>query len=183
MIVPGQKIHTRQIDIATYEGSGDAIIVEGTLRDERLFDSYMATGGKRPPGTIHHMIIRMVVRGPRLVIEDIEVEMPTIPHDACIETLACLDPIRGMSIVSGFTAKVKALVGGTKGCYHLSCLLNAMAPAVVQGAWSALAREPIDLDNYKQMGLERVKNTCWVWREDGPLIQQWRARTGEGPDE
>jgi hypothetical protein len=38
MKTKGQKIHTRQIDIATYEGTSDSIIVEGILRDERLLD-------------------------------------------------------------------------------------------------------------------------------------------------
>jgi hypothetical protein len=176
MIKTGQKIHTRQIDIATYEGASDSIIVEGILRDERLLDNYRPTGEIYPPGTIHHMIIRIEVKGPDLIIDDIEVEMPTIPHSACIETLECLAPIKGMPIVSGFTNKVKDLVGGIKGCCHLLSLLTAMAPAAVQGAWSAMAREPIDPEIYMPMALGRVKNTCWVWREDGPLMKEWSAK-------
>ena len=176
MKTKGQKIHTRLIDIATYSGASDSIIVEGILRDERLLDTYRPTGEIYPPGTIHHMIIRIEVKGPQLVIEDIEVEMPTIPHDACIKTLESLEPIKGMPIISGFTAKVKDLVGGVKGCCHLLSLLTAMAPAAVQGAWSAMAREPIDPEVYMPMALGRVKNTCWVWREDGPLMQEWSSK-------
>lgn len=172
-----QKIHTRTIDITTYAGSSDSIIVEGILRDERLLDSYRSNGEIYPPGTVHHMVIRMEVKGPQLVIEDIDVEMPTIPHDACIETFESLVPIKGIPIVSGFTAKVKKLVGGTKGCHHLMALLTAMAPAAVQGAWSAMAREPIDPEIYMPAALERVKNTCWVWREDGPLVKEWSAKS------
>ena len=171
-----QKIHSRKIDIATYEGTSGSIIVEGLLLDERLLESYRPTGEIHPPGTIHHMIIRIEVKGPQLVIKDIDVEMPTIPHHACIETLESLAPIKGMSIVSGFTAKVKALLGGTKGCCHLLALLMAMAPAAVQGAWSAMAREPIDPNAYLPMAVARVKNTCWVWREDGPLMKEWNAK-------
>lgn len=176
MIKSGQKIHTRKIEIATYEGTSDSITVEGILRDERLLDTFRPTGEIYPPGTIHHMIIRIEVKGPQLIIKDIEVEMPTIPHDACIEALRSLEPIKGMPIVSGFTAKVKDLVGGVKGCCHLFALLTAMAPAAVQGAWSAMAREPIDPEIYMPMALGRVKNTCWVWREDGPLMQEWSAK-------
>ena len=79
MIQKKQKIHTRKFDIAIYEGSDDSIIVEGILKDDRLMESYRLTGECMPPGTIHHMIIRIEVRGPHLVIEDIEVEMPTVP--------------------------------------------------------------------------------------------------------
>jgi hypothetical protein len=99
--------------------------VEGILKDERLFESYRPTGEKTPSGTIHHLIIRILVRGPQLVIEDIEVEMPTIPHALCRETLECLLPVKGMPIVRGFTSKVKALVGGPKGCNHLFDVNNS----------------------------------------------------------
>jgi hypothetical protein len=168
-----QKIHKRSIDITIYEGGADAVILEGVLRDERLLESYRPTGEVYPPGTLHHMLIRMRVRGPRLVIEDIEVEMPTIPHAACDETINSLEPVKGMAIVSGFTSKVRKLVGGVKGCNHLLTLLTAMAPAAVQGAWSAMVREPIDPEVYMPAALERVKNTCRVWREDGPLVKEW----------
>jgi hypothetical protein len=48
-----------------------------------LVETYRPTGDTHPPGTVHHMIIRMEIKGPKLVIEDIEVEMPTIPYEAC----------------------------------------------------------------------------------------------------
>jgi hypothetical protein len=174
MIKKNQKIHTRNIDIATYEGCDDTIVVEGILKDERLFESYRPTGETTPSGTIHHLIIRILVRGPQLVIEDIEVEMPTIPHALCRETLECLLPVKGMPIVRGFTSKVKALVGGPKGCNHLLTLITAMAPAAVQGAFSALARKPIDPGADLKGTLGRFKNSCWAWRENGPLIERYK---------
>lgn len=166
-----RKIHTRKIDIAIYEGSDDAIVVEGILKDDRLLDAYRPTGGRDPSGTIHHMIIRIEVKGPRLMIEDIEVEMPTVPHEFCRETLECLAEVKGMPIVSGFTRKVKALAGGPKGCNHLLTLLAAMAPAAVQGAFSAMVSRPIDPGPKIRGTLERFKNTCWAWREKGPLAE------------
>lgn len=176
MNTKGRKIHSRQIQITTYEGATDSIIVEGILHDERLLDTYRLAGEIDPPGTIHHLIIRMEVKGPSLTIEDIAVEMPTIPHEACIETLDCLAPVKGMPIASGFTAKVKDLVGGINGCCHLLALLTAMAPAAVQGAWSAMAAEPIDPATYLPVALDRVKNTCRIWREDGPLMKDWKEK-------
>ena len=160
-----QKIHTRQIQCATYKCSHDTFIVEGVLKDERLADSYGPVG-LRSPGTIHHMIIRMLVKGLYLLIEDIEVEMPTLPNEYCIETIKCLEPIKGMQIVSGFTSKVKSLVGGVKGCVHLVALLTAMAPAAFQGVFSGMDRK------FKAPGIigQKMENTCWVWRSDGPLM-------------
>jgi len=163
-----QKIHTRQIDVATYKCTSDSFIVEGVLKDSRLADACGPTGKLFPPGTIHHMIIRMQVKGPDLFIEDIEVEMPTLPNEFCIETINCLEPIKGMRIVSGFTSKVKKLVGGVKGCVHLVALLTAMAPAAFQGIFSGMDRK------YKtpEMVSKSMENTCWVWRSGGPLMNR-----------
>ena len=44
------------------------LIVEGVLKDERFGPSHLMTGEIRPPGTLHHMIVRMVVAGPGLGI-------------------------------------------------------------------------------------------------------------------
>ena len=41
------------------------------------------------------MIIRMEIKGPKLIIEDIEVEMPTIPYEACLETLDYTESAEG----------------------------------------------------------------------------------------
>jgi hypothetical protein len=170
-MIQKKKIHTRKIDIVIYEGSEDSIIVEGILKDDRPLDSYRLTGERIPPGTIHHMIIRIEVKGPQLIIEDIEVEMPTVPHEVCRETLDCLKPVKGLPIVSGFTRKIKTLVGGPKGCNHLLALLTAMAPAAVQGAFSLTASKQKDPKTKASGNMERLKNTCWAWRGDGPLMK------------
>lgn len=174
MIEKKQKIHTRSIDITTYEDTSDSIVVEGILKDDRLLESYRIAGERIAPGTFHHMIVRIKVRGFQLVIDEIEVEMPTVPHDVCLETLRCLEAVKGMSITPGFTSKVKALAGGPKGCNHLLTLLTAMAPAAVQGAFSAKAREPLDQKTSALIALKRLRNSCWVWREEGPLIEKYK---------
>lgn len=166
-----QKIHSRKIDTSIYEGASDTIIVEGSLQDGRYFDSYMLSGEVRPPFTVHHMIIRMELQVPELVITDIEVEMPAAPNAACLEIRQCLAPVKGMRIAAGFTARVRKLVDRKTGCTHLQALMAAMAPAIFQGAWSARIREPLDPEIYVGM-MGKLKNTCWAWREDGPLVEK-----------
>lgn len=169
-----EKIHTRRIEVATYDCGRDGIIVEGKLKDDRLQAIYRPTGEHIPAGRVHHMIIRMQVRGPNLTIEDIDVEMPTVPYEECIETLTSLEPVIGMQIASGFTNEVKDLVGGVKGCAHLVALLVSMASAAVQGAWTAVSRRPANHSGYRDRAIEAIVDTCRVWRRDGPKFKNHR---------
>ncbi|BBO75912.1 hypothetical protein DSCW_33290 [Desulfosarcina widdelii] len=166
-----QKIHNRRINTAIYEGQSDTIIVEGTLKDERFCDSHMVTGEIRPPFTVHHMIVRMELQLPDLTILDIEVEMPSVPHESCREIRECLEPLKGLCIAAGFIARVRKRIDRKQACTHLLTLVTAMAPAAFQGAWSARIRQPVDPETYAGM-LSKLKNTCWAWREDGPLVEK-----------
>jgi hypothetical protein len=166
-----EKIHTRRIEVATYDCGQDGIIVEGKLKDDRLQEAYRPAGEHVPPGRVHHMIIRMHIRGPNLTIDDIEVEMPTVPYEECIETLTSLEPVKGMQIASGFTNDVKELVGGAKGCAHLVALLVSMASAAVQGAWTAVSRRPAEQSGYRDRAMQAIADTCRVWRKDGPKFK------------
>jgi hypothetical protein len=60
---PGKIIHNLKIDIATYKGEADSVIYEGILHDEPLVETYRPTSELRTSGTVHHMIIRMEVKG------------------------------------------------------------------------------------------------------------------------
>jgi hypothetical protein len=172
-----RKIHGRRLEIATYDYGSDAIVVEGRLTDNRYQNVYYFSNNEiRPPGVVHDLVIRMKVRGPELVIDDIDVDMETIPRKDCRMLLDALKPVIGMKIRAGFTEAVKEKVGGAKGCTHLAALLLAMAPAAVQGAWSALARQPVDPAKYGIAALGFLENTCWVWRSDGELMRELREK-------
>jgi hypothetical protein len=167
-----KKIHGRNIEISTYVHGPDAVVVEGRLTDNRLKQTYYLSGECRPPGIVHDMVIRMIVRGPGLAIEAIDVEMQTVPKEDCREVENALQPVVGMNIRSGFTEKVKTLVGGANGCSHLVALLLAMAPAAVQGAWAAVVQHPVDRASVSGAALKFLENTCHVWRSDGPALTE-----------
>jgi len=168
------KIHTRQINVTTYDTDEDAIILEGTLQDKRLQTVHRATGKIVPPGTVHHMVIRMRVKRPQMIIADIDVDMPTVPHAECPETHNSLSPVVGMRISGGFSNRVKDMVGGAKGCAHLLALLVSMASAAVQGSWTALSRNPEIPPGYLEKAVNAIVDTCRVWRKDGPKLKAYR---------
>ncbi|RJP93673.1 MAG: DUF2889 domain-containing protein [Desulfobacteraceae bacterium] len=173
-----KKIHDRTIEISTYVHGSDAVAVEGRLTDNRLRQTWYLSGESRPPGIVHDMVIRMVVKGPGLRIEALDVEMLTVPKEECREIVAALQQVVGMKIRAGFTEKIKSTLGGAKGCSHLVALLLAMAPAAVQGAWAAVAQNPVDRAAVSGAALKFLENTCHVWRSDGPAMKGLKETLG-----
>jgi hypothetical protein len=173
-----RPVHTRSIEISTCEYETNAVLVEGRLVDNRHCTTYYLSGEARPPGIVHDMVIRLVVRGPDPTIESVAVEMKSVPRQECLETEDSLAWLAGMQIRSGFTEQVKAAAGGAKGCSHLVALLLAMAPAAIQGAFAAMAQQPLNLDSYGGQALHFLENTCRVWRSDGPAMEDLRKKKG-----
>jgi hypothetical protein len=173
----GKKLHTRKIDVTTYDYDGQRIIVEGVLKDDRFQDSHGITGETFPQGVIHHMVIRLLINCSNLLIEDVDVDLVSVPREECRETIDCLAPIKGLTVTKGFTSRVKKAAGGTKGCTHLVELMQAMAPAVFQGFGAHQSQQPVNLDSDRaKMLLQFLVNTCHVWREDGPFVEMVRDR-------
>ena len=170
--IKGEKIHSRNIEISTHEGGEDDIVVEGRLKDDRLVPTYHISGNVRPPETVHHMTIRMRIDCSTMTIQDVHTVMPTVPHEECDQTVKSLDKLKGMQVAPGFTSKVKSALGGRRGCVHLTTLVLAMAPAIVQGFWTHRRRKPADGQISSDLMESYLLDTCWVWRREGPLAGQ-----------
>ncbi len=171
-----ELVHGRDIAIRTYDLGGERILVEGRLKDER----HRPRSGEtfEGPFLVHDMVVRMTVQGPRMSIQAVEAQMPQHPREGCTEVLPWMQRLVGERIVSGFTQRVKELVGETRGCAHLTSLFIAMGPAAVQGYWAAYGvdRSQIRIDDPRILG---VVNTCYLWREDGPLVEALRGAERE----
>ena len=169
----GNRLHSRSIEIVTYECDEDHIIVEGRLRDDRLVEIYHAAGEKRSPQTVHDMKVQVQIDCRTLTIEDVRTEMPGVPHDGCDQTSESLNKLKGIRVAPGFTSKVKRALGGTRGCLHLTTLVLAMAPAIMQGFWVHGSRDPGSRQITGDMIENYLVDTCWVWRRDGDLIKKF----------
>ena len=100
------------------------------------------------------------------------ISMPGVPHEECAQTAVSLQKLQGMRIVPGFTSKVKQLLGGKQGCLHLTTLVLAMAPAILQGFWAFRNRHPEGRKISSELMDNYLLDTCWVWRRDGPLVKR-----------
>ena len=158
----------------TFDLGNHRILVEGNLVDHH----YRATSKGTPAGLepVHNMTIRLKVRGPGMVIEEAEPAMPYHPRKECPEVLPAFRNLKGLQIAPGYTMKVKKLVGGVRGCAHLTSLVIAMGESAVQGYWAAYdaERRRTGLD---EQTIRKFINTCHLWKEDGPIIKKLRERS------
>jgi len=169
------ELHTRKMNLSTYDADDNCIVLEGELIDSNLIELTRISGDiLKPGGIVHHMIIRLLVGPPGLTIKDAEAEMPHYPHEECIETRKSLEKVIGISIESGFSENVKKILGGSKGCSHLNALLITMGSEAVQGYYTKVLRTPyISVhDKYKKSETKKMKDKCFVFRKDGPTYNE-----------
>ena len=162
------KIHRRNIEISTFLQGPEDIIIEGKLIEDRLCAYYHLSGDRCEPHTVHHMEIRLRLECATLTITEIQGRMPGIPHPECDQTLDTLAGVRGLRLAPGFTSRIRKMMGGNRGCLHMTTLLLAMAPAAMQGFWTKQAQTPRIDDLSPEMMQDYLIDTCWVWRKEGP---------------
>jgi hypothetical protein len=165
-------VHDRKFSIKTYDLGKQRLLIEGRLLDQRYRSR--DNEDEELPKVIHHMVVRLTVRGAELLIEEAEAEMIRHPREECPVVLPWIRKLEGLKIAKGFTSKVKEIVGDTQGCAHLTSLVLSMGPSAVQGYWAAygVEREKISL---RDEAVKKVINTCYVWREDGPLVKELKG--------
>lgn len=169
----GKKLRMRRIDVTTYEYDEQRVIVEAFFVDRRYQKTYVVTGEVSPRGIIHLLAVRLLIHCSNRMIEDVAVEMNTVPMEVCHELADSLAPLKGLTIARGFMAKVKGLVGGDRGCTHLVELLQAAAPAIVQGVNTHQHHEAASFNAERtRTMLNRLTNTCLAWKEDGQLVKE-----------
>jgi hypothetical protein len=167
-----EKIHNRNLDISSYTIDDEHILITGEFKEKNLITVYERPGEPIEPNIFHHMQIQLLVKISELKIVDIYTKIPGAPHDnVCREMENSLGEIKGLVIAPGFTAKVKKIAGGIKGCVHLTTLLLSMAPAALQGYWIFGARDKDRKENSEFDIGEFLIDTCWAWRKDGPIAE------------
>ena len=172
--LPRPPVHVRAIRVDAIEDGDDALVVTGTLVDER------PRGGEKwfgveGPRVIHRMELSLRVRHPDGVITAVRGSMEAHPYRICPDAVPPLQSLVGVSVTQGFTRAVNERLGRQRGCAHLTALIHAMAPVVKQAA--GVAFPPAEGDGDTTLWFV---NTCQAWREDGPLHRLVRANDEDG---
>jgi hypothetical protein len=176
-LVNDNPFHSRSIEMKSYALDDDTILVEGWLREDRFQPVYALTGEKIEQGPVHHMAIRLKLGGAPPTILDAEAEMVHVPLDCCHSTLETINNLIGLEISAGFKKKVRAMMGGEKGCVHLTHLLTVMSQAAFQGhvAHKRKSRQPLPGSLEAVEDIDFLLGSCRAWGRDGPKVNSLKA--------
>lgn len=165
--------HRRLIDVQVFaRGDGlwevDAVLVDTKTRVTQVAD------GQRPAGTpIHEMLLRLVVNE-RLDVVEAGSETRWMPYPGlCGEHGDAYAQLVGLNLLQDFHRQLRARLGGTRACTHLTELAQVLPTAVVQ----AFAGEVIDTRGSAEGASRPFQiGRCHALRSDGEAVRQFYPR-------
>jgi Protein of unknown function (DUF2889) len=175
--IDAQPLHQRHYRVEAYRNEDGTVLLRGAVRDRKPAGLFFPQDDQ--PVTVHHMVVDLVMDPNTFVITSARVVMETHPHEVCRVVEPHYDKLVGLSIARGFSAKVRELFGGPRGCTHTTALLLAMAPVAVQAMFSMpsadAGSQPVGAPQRMTEEQRRARalaynlNTCHVWAEDGEM--------------
>lgn len=183
-----EPLHERTYSIQVFRRDAGCIVLQGTVHDEKPPGLYVDDDPE--PLTMHRMRVELEVDYPALVISRAEVEFHDFPQTLCPMIADDYDALVGVSITRGFTHRVRELFGGPKGCAHVTALLQAMAPAVVQSTWSMGILNERDAPVVDNLAIDEAPSgrrqpppadSCHVWASGGELVTMFERGETIGP--
>jgi hypothetical protein len=175
-----EPLHDRTYRVQVFRRDASTVVAQGMVHDVKPPGLYVDDDPE--PLSMHRMRVQLEIEYPALVIRSADVEFDDFPQTLCPMIADDYRALTGVSITRGFTHRVRELFGGPRGCAHVTALLQAMAPAVVQSTWSMgilSQREATTADPGAAPArrLPPPADSCHVWAAEGELAT--RVQQGE----
>ena len=169
-----ELVHTRQVSCRAFRLKNGFLEIEATLSDEK---GQQVPFRSRPAVQVgqfmHRMSLTLTIDGD-YVIRDVRAQTLQAPWPACGETDAAYRKLIGLPINAGFTRKMRDLLGGVKGCTHVTELISQAANTYMQASWpDRIARQmAVDSDprHWPDKSTLTFVNHCHAWRQDGETL-------------
>ncbi len=177
MSVDRKHVHRRSITLDGYIRDDGLIEVEAELTDVKTYGFPSEDRGYIDANEpIHHMQVRVAVNDD---LEVCEAEARTIagPYHICPKANDVFPELVGLKIASGWRNKVRAAIGGRKGCTHITELMGPVATVIMQTYYGEESRRTRDAKT-GQMNMsdsdayKGLINTCVGYDEDGPVVKK-----------
>ena len=172
--VPREPLHRRAIEIQGFKREDALYDIEGHLVDTKPYDFKLAAG-LRPAGQpIHDMWLRITVDR-ELVIVDAAASTDAMPYEGDCDTIGpAYRKLIGLAIRPGYNQRVKELLGGVRGCTHITELAGILATA----AFQTMAGQRLQDPDKRPFQLDR----CHALAETGPAVGRYYPKWYRGAE-
>ena len=159
--------HTRRVRYEGYRRADGLWDIEAHLTDIKNHDYRLKTGVRRAGQPVHSMWLRLTIDREFNVV-DAAASSEAVPYPGGCETIApAYRALVGLNLVRHFRLKANELLGGVRGCTHLTEMLAGMPTAAIQSFAGEMKEEqddgskPFQLDQCH--ALETSTETVRVW--------------------
>jgi hypothetical protein len=130
--VERELTHTRRIRYEGYKRADGLWDIEAHLNDVKNHDYRLKTGVRRAGQAIHDMWVRITIDR-RFNIVAAVASSDAVPYpNGCEKIAPDYGKLVGLSLVKGFRKNVHELLGGVRGCTHLTEMLGGLPTAAIQ---------------------------------------------------
>jgi len=165
--VERELLHTRRIRYEGYKRADGLWDIEAHLTDIKNHDYQLKTGVRRAGQPVHSMWLRLTIDR-KFNVVDAAASSEAVPYPGGCETIApAYRALVGLNLVRHFRLKANELLGGVRGCTHLTEMLAGMPTAAIQSFAGEMKEEqddgskPFQLDQCH--ALETSTETVRVW--------------------
>ena len=170
--VARELLHTRAVEIRGYRREDGLYDVEGHLVDTKPRDFQLASGVRAAGKPVHDMWLRITVDA-TLTIVDAAAAMDGMPFvDHCGAIVPAYRKLVGLAIRPGYNNRVKELLGGVRGCTHVTELAGSLATAAFQTLAGQVTQDP----ERKPFQVDR----CHALDASGPAVARFYPRWSTG---
>jgi hypothetical protein len=130
--VERELTHTRRVRYEGYKRADGLWDIEAHLTDTKNHDFQLKTGVRRAGQAVHDMWLRVTIDR-ALTIVDAAACSDAVPYPGACETIGpAYRQLVGLSLIKDFRRKTRELLGGVRGCTHLTEMLAGLPTAAIQ---------------------------------------------------
>ena len=169
-----QDIHNRVITCKGYKRDDNLWDIEGHIVDTKPYSfPNKDRGGEIKAGeALHEMWVRLTI-DLEMNIHDAEGCIDASPFNYCHTISPIIKQLIGLQIAPGWTKRTRALMGGKKGCTHLTELLGPIATTAYQTMVSARGEYAKARENDDATKPTFI-NQCYSLAVDSPVVlENW----------
>ncbi len=169
-----QLVHTRQIACRAYRTRDGLFEIEATVTDAKGQEVPFRS---RPPvaaGEFMHSMALSVTIDSDFTIREAKAHTAQAPWPSCGETDAAYRKLIGLRIGGGFIRQVRQLLGGTRGCTHITDIITQVANTYMQASFPDRLARQLAISPDPRQWPDKVTlafvDQCHAWRHDGEAL-------------